>query len=315
MKFTLPGRNGPFVFVAIVIVGCLGAGVWLSISGHRAPSLVISVVLAVAVSALLYSILGGVGEAGFKLGPLKVGGSAAVLIGSAYLFNGLLEPQLEAIRAASLKGILSSVQFDFDRHAIPAQGWFAISRETAAPVSVHFIDPVSGSVAAVVEPPTGTNLRFKLAPWGASRDHLVFGADAETSLGYVSQQSLESVLGSIGDLEPGATYGPRRLHLVNEGELPPDKPRMWGDGRCLGTRLPLQIRVNGFEDGYTDYELSPCGSSQRVESSLRMGEGELHRLTVNGRARNFIVMVVAADHRAPPFWSSFVVVEMISSSG
>ena len=40
------------------------------------------------------AILGGVGEAGFNRGPIKMGGSAAVLIGGAYLFNMLLEPQL-----------------------------------------------------------------------------------------------------------------------------------------------------------------------------------------------------------------------------
>ncbi|MYI02305.1 MAG: hypothetical protein F4122_07275, partial [Gammaproteobacteria bacterium] len=73
----LHSRTGAFVFVAIVIIGCLGAGVWLSISERDAPPLVISVALACAISALLYGILGGVGKSGFEFGPLKLGGSAA----------------------------------------------------------------------------------------------------------------------------------------------------------------------------------------------------------------------------------------------
>jgi len=272
---------------------------------------VISVALACAVSALLYSILGSVGEAGFNLGPVKMGGSAAVLVGSAYLFNWLLEPQLEAIRTARVDEVLSGVRFDFARHAIPSDGWFAIDRETAAPVSLRFVDPVSDTVVAEVEPPSRANLRFRLAEREVTGDHLVSGVYADTGLGYIARQNLENMLGLIGDLEPGATFGPRRLHLVNEGELSPETPREWGDRRCLGTRLPLLIRVNRFEDGYADHEIYPCGSNEPVESSLRSGEGELHRLSVNGRLRNFVVAVVAADHRAPPFWSSFVVIEMV----
>ena len=86
------------------------------------PSLVISVLFACALAALLYSILGSVGEAGFKLGPINVGGSAAVLIGGIYLFNILLEPQLAAIRYRSLKEELEGVRFVFDLHATPAEG-------------------------------------------------------------------------------------------------------------------------------------------------------------------------------------------------
>lgn len=306
-------RIGPFVLVAIVVIGCLGAGVWLGVSGRDAPPLIISVVLACAVSALLYGILGGVGEAGFSLGPVKMGGSAAVLVGSAYVFNWLLEPQMDAIRAARTEAILDDARFDFGRHVEPARDWFAINRETGAPMSVQFIDPVTGKEAFVIRPPTRANLRFRLEEREGRGDYLVSGVDADAGLGSIAQESLEGALGLMGDLELGTTYGPRRLHLTNAGELSPDTPRTWGGRRCLGTRLPMLIQVNRFEDDYTDYEVFPCDSDERLESSLRLGEGELHRLTIDGRPRNFVVAVVAADHRAPPFWSSFVVIEMVQS--
>lgn len=111
-----PSKTGPFALVAIVIVGCLASGVWISMSDRDAPSLVVAVVLACAVSALLYSILGSVGEANCKLGPVKMGGSAAVLIGSTYLFDMLLEPQLAARRDARLEDALERASFDFERH-------------------------------------------------------------------------------------------------------------------------------------------------------------------------------------------------------
>ena len=304
-------RTGPFVLAAIVIVGCLMAGVLLGIFANNAPSLVISVVFACAVATLLYCILGSVGEAGFNLGPIKMCGSAAVLIGSAFLFNMLLEPQLEDIRGTRLKEALERVKFDFDIHAKPSGSWFAINRDTGAPVSVEFIDPVSREVNHEVKPPSRANLRFKLEPREDSSDHLVSGVDADTGLGYIEQQNLERVLGLIGDLEPGATYGPKRLYLTNEGELPPNNPRVWGDGKCVGTRLPLQIKVNKFQDGFADHEVFPCESDDGIESSLRSGEAALHQVRVDGSLSNFVIAVVAADHRAPPFWSSFVVIEMV----
>ncbi|MYE99719.1 MAG: hypothetical protein F4234_06010 [Gammaproteobacteria bacterium] len=307
----LHSRTGAFVFVAIVIIGCLGAGVWLSISERDAPPLVISVALACAISALLYGILGGVGKSGFEFGPLKMGCSAAVLVGSAYLFNLLLEPQLDAIRAVRVEAILDSARFDVNRHIVPARGWFAIDRITAEPVSVRFLDPVTDDEVVTFVPPARANLRFRLAEQENSGDRLVAGVYSETWLGYVTQQNLESMLGRIDNLEPGTTYGPYRLHLVNEGELSPDNPREWGSRRCLGTRMPLLVQVNRFEDDFADYEVSPCDSDQRVESSLRPGQGELHRFTIDGESRSFVIAVVAADHRTSPFWSSFLVMEMV----
>ena len=72
-------------FILGVIVGCLALGVALVVFVKDVPALVISVVLACAVASLLYGILGGVSAAGFDLGPLKMGGSAAVLLGSVWL--------------------------------------------------------------------------------------------------------------------------------------------------------------------------------------------------------------------------------------
>ena len=83
----MSGGKGPFIFVAVVIIGCLGAGVALATLIDQVAALVVSVVLACAVATLLYGSLGGVSQAGFNFGPVKMGGSGAVLIGSVFLFN------------------------------------------------------------------------------------------------------------------------------------------------------------------------------------------------------------------------------------
>ncbi len=318
-------RVGPFIFVAIIVVGGLVSGIWLSVYAHGVPSLVVAVVLACAVSSLLYGILGGVGASGFEMNSLKMGASAVVLIGSAYLFNVLLEPQLEEIRGQKA---LENARFDLDRHVVPAKGWFAIDQETAAPVTVKLIDPVSGELAGEIKPSAQVNLRLELKEQKADGGYLISGMGAGTGLGYITRKNVENILGSLGDndsqpdmidlqpeveiidMEPGTIYGPKRLYLVNRvEELSPDKPRKWG--KCLDAHLPLSIRVKRFENSYTDYEIRPCGSDEVVKSSLRQRQGELHKLKIGDELRSFVVMVVAANHQVSPFWSSFVVVEVV----
>lgn len=138
------------------------------------------------------------------------------------------------------------------------------------------------------------------------------GVEAETPLGVVDHRQLRRMLGSLGELVPRRTHGPTRLHLVREGELPPQKPRAWGLDRCVRNMLPLQLSVAQFYESAAVYEMSPCDSDQTVRSSLKPGQAELHQITVEGRRRTFVVAVVAADHRTSPFWSSFLVIEMVS---
>ena len=94
----MSARGSQFTFSAIVVVGCLVVGVALAVFVHDAPAVIIAVVMACAVATLVYAVLGGISEAGFNFGPIKVTGSAAVLFGGAWLINAALEPQLERIR-------------------------------------------------------------------------------------------------------------------------------------------------------------------------------------------------------------------------
>lgn len=316
---------GPFVFVAIIVATCLVLGVGLSVYAHDVPSLVVAVVLACAVTSFLYGILGNIGTAGFEAGPFQIAAGAVVLIGGTYLFNMLLAPQFEDIRDSRGRQVLEGVRFDFNRHVVPAEGWFAIDRETAAPVVVKIIDPVNGETAGEIKPPARVNAQLELKEQQGGGGYLVSGVNSGVSLGYVTQQNIESILGPLGgddarrdmidlepeiiDMEPGTIHGPKRLYLVNSGRLPPDRSREWGN--CADTRLPLSIRVKRFADGYADYEVRSCGSDEVIESRLRRRQGELHKLKIGDELRSFVVLLVAANHQTSPFWSSFVVVEVV----
>jgi len=189
--------------------------------------------------------------------------------------------------------------------------------QVAAPVQVGFTDPQGSGRVEIARRPNNPDLRLRIE----KRDDtsfLIVGVDADASrdgLGYVQSRQLRSVVGSFGELAPDRIYGPQRLHLVAEGELSEETPREWGSsGRCLGTSLPMRLRVVRFVRGYADYEVFPCGSGDAGpshESSLSAGDAELVRPEIRGETRHFLIAaVLAADHVQSPFWSSFLVAEM-----
>ena len=309
-------RRGQFIFSAIILGGCLVVGVVLAVFVHDAPAVLIAVVMAFAAAMLVYAFLGGISEAGFNFGPVKVTGSAAMLLGSAWWINMALEPQLERIRDERR---IEQFSFDFDQHAAPADGWFAIDERTAVPVEVEFTDPVTEQTAEVVTPPSTPNLPLKLVPEPDNDNYLVMGAGAETGsgLGYVSALDLISAVSAFG-LQPGTGYGFQRLHLATEGELPYGMVRRWGNTTCRGASMPFEIEALRF-NRFADYDLRRCdapeGAPPDHSSSLASGDGELVTLTIEGNRRSFLIAVVAADHRVNPYeppWSTFFVTEMIS---
>ncbi len=316
----MSAKHGPFIFIAGVIVGCLALGVALVVFVETVPALVVSVVLACGVATLLYGILGGVSAAGFDLGPLKMSGSAAVLLGSVWLFNYALDPQLESIRYER-----RIERFDFDEIAAPSDGWFAIDESTGVPVEVAFTDPVTGKVVETVRRPISANLPLKLASEEGNDRYLVLGTGAEAGqgIGYVRSRDLISAVGSIG-WKPGTVYGFQRLYIAREGELPPNMQRHWGNTECRGESMPFEIEAVRFR-GFADYDLRRCDAAEGAKpdhsSSLASGDGELVELVIEGERRSFLVAVVAADHRSPqdrpdpkePPWSTFLVIEMESA--
>ena len=281
----MPERHSPFIFTAIVIAISLVLGVALVIFAiDIVPALVVSVVLSCGVATLIYGILGGVTRAGFDLGPIKMGGSAAVLLGGVWFFNYLLEPQLERIRRETR---IERFSFDFDEHADPSSGWFAVDERTGKPVEISFVDPVTGNAVETVEIPSPS-------AW---------------------------IGGSI-EMKPATVYGFRRLYISRGDELPIGMERRWGNTECRGESMPFEIEAVRFENEFTFYDLRRCDTTQRAKadhsSALQSHRAELVELEIEGNERSFVIAVLAVDHRSSsdlnsPPWSTFLVIEMESS--
>ncbi len=312
----MASKHGPFIFTAAVVVGCLATGLASVIFAKGVPSLVVSVILACGVASLLYGIIGGVTEAGFDFGPLKVGGSAAVLLGGVWLFNQLLDPQLEKIRQDSR---IDQYAFDFDKHANPPDGWFAVDRSDGVPIRVEFTDPVTGEVDETIKRPAGVDLPLKLAEEEGRDDRYLIlgsGADPEQSLGYIGLRDLISAVGSLGGRKPARVFGSKNLYLTNANSLPDGQSPRWGSrGPCLGEKkMPFLLEVSKFDNEFADFHLTRCGSAEGAvpdhSSSLASGQSEIVGLEIEGRRREFLIAVAGARHWTDPAFSTFVVVEM-----
>lgn len=261
----------------------------------------ISALFAIAATALLYSIIGGVGKADFQFGPFHLGGSAAVLIGSLVLFNCLLERWSQP------------APFNLEKHVRPAEGWFAIDQDTGTPISITIKDPIDDKQEKVIQPPREAILNLKVGEHDEDHNHLISGINADSGLGHISHQHLISVARPLAKLEVDEVFGPKRLYLVSSGELPPDKTRRWGSGECVVNSLPLKIEVKRFSDSAARIEVRPCASDESEpieEVHLKKGDAHYFQLTIKGRLRSFLISVVAANHQVSPFWSSFLVIEM-----
>lgn len=298
--------HAPLILSILIILVCLAAGVALAVFVPDTPAVVIAAVLACAIATLTYTLLGGVTEAGFDLGPVRLVGSGAMLVGSLWVINHYLDPQLSQVRR-------ERSGFHLDRHVAPPDGWFALNRTTGVPLTVDFIDPVTQAVVDTVQPPTTLTLRLGLVADEDNDRYRVVGIDtaAEQAIGYVTASEIANFAGSL-PWQP-RFYGLQRLHLIENGGL----ARRWGNAECSGAGMPFEIEALRFY-GFTDYALRLCDSPEDAgpdhASTLNNRAAELVALTVQNRERTFLIGVVAADHQSNPAWSTFVAFEMRSGN-
>jgi hypothetical protein len=92
--------------IVVTIFACFGVigGVYIAVCHKEAPSIVAAILLSTGLSAFIYRFLGGIGDASFAVGALKLSGSAAVLFGLAFAVDNKLTH--ETVHVQYLKGTL-----------------------------------------------------------------------------------------------------------------------------------------------------------------------------------------------------------------
>ena len=100
------GRNlDEIVVSAFAIFGVAGAVFLpLKFGFNKIPPIVVSFLLATGLAALAYRYLGGIQDASFGIGALKLGGSLGALVGIALLINQVLPAQVSPYQVWEVSG-------------------------------------------------------------------------------------------------------------------------------------------------------------------------------------------------------------------
>jgi len=84
------------IIIIVLVIGFLGGTLLLFVKDDY--PIIISLLFATGVSTLVYHFLGGIKNAQFNTGAIKLGGSMAALLASTVLINAQLEEQLDSIK-------------------------------------------------------------------------------------------------------------------------------------------------------------------------------------------------------------------------
>jgi hypothetical protein len=95
-------RKVESIFIASLIVLTIGLGIVCSL--YDMNTVVSSVCFAIGITSLVYWFLGGISDASFNMGYLKLGGSIAALLGSFYLINEEMKEGMVKCQGIDLVG-------------------------------------------------------------------------------------------------------------------------------------------------------------------------------------------------------------------
>ena len=129
-----PENNSHFenkVILVAILTGFIGS---IIIYFMKLPPVVVAIFLATGVAALVYRFLGGAAGASMAMGTLKLSGSIAVLLGSAWFINGeLIKQSKDGIDRPDRK--LARISFVPHR-----SNWIAVDKRNGEPVEVKIAE-------------------------------------------------------------------------------------------------------------------------------------------------------------------------------
>jgi hypothetical protein len=215
-----------------------------------------------AIAALTYRFLGGIPpDTSFSVGALKLGGTFAALIGSAWLINGPLEKQT--------KDLKSLFRPDYEQ-------WIAISRTSESPIEVEVIGFDKMSVPdkkLFSEKELSIEIAgryFKISP----------KQDPSFPLGKLSPDDLNA-------LESVLFLGDRVENFIVTDRLRSGTPN------CPLGQLPIRLSTKSYSDSYSNVALVNREGNEILECSLQGREAKI----VEVNQRYYLLGVVEVNHQ------------------
>ena len=268
------------VIISVIAICGLG-GVLLTLFRLPAAPVLISILMATAMSALVYRFLGGI-EAGthFALGFIQVGGSLAALFGLIYFLNPILERQM-------------SID---PEDPFPDAQWFAMGSDLLPQATLRL-----GAYGDVSAPPERTSTASLAITRNATEDAFAIASvDAERSfaLGAIPAAEIASFMHVVF---PG-----QKMDTYKSGLMPARSE----DARLAlsGLNWPFSLKTGVFDEGMSQYFLTDRSSGKIVfEGRLRNRQYEIAYV----QDKPYFVTVAAANHqRADSSWVQFIIAEL-----
>lgn len=251
------GKTEDIVLISVMVMGFLGS-VCIYVFSLSVPPIVVAILLGAAISALVYRFLGGIpASTMFGVGALKLGGSLAALIGSAWFINQELTQQTT--------DLASLFEPNYNQ-------WSAISNKDLNPLPV--------TVKGLGTLPAAAGNAFQNIPLALERDDQQLKiTSAGFTLGYLAREEVMELPWQI-DFETGLTH-----FLVTE-RLPADSSDINLDP------LPFHLSTGVYGGEYSRYQLSDKSGEIIHSGSIYRKQTEI----ISWQDKNYLVAVVEVNH-------------------
>lgn len=252
------------VIITVMAFGFLGGLIILKMNYQP---IIVSVMFGTGIASLIYRFLGGIeNSTTITLGPVKLVGALAGLIGTAWVINMKLEEQ---------SGMGQQQYFDPPKHA-----WFGMKKD-GSPVTIKMLEdsisfPKEGLATNVL------NLNYQ------DGQIEVYGENSpDFQLGYFRENTLDSLGGGVFN---GFSEGVKNF-LVTDKMSPEGKVMM----DLSEDDIPFKLKVTGFRHDKSHFQLlNPENDELIHKSSIIRRGGEV----VKVKEKYFIINVISVNHQA-----------------
>ncbi|EGQ7900730.1 hypothetical protein K2B98_004660 [Vibrio parahaemolyticus] len=265
------------VFTSTLLLAVGSCTLWFLSEPIVIPPPVISLLLGIAVSSLVYRFLGGVGDASFSMKGIKLGGSAAVLIVVALWSNSELKHYVPVKDQAH-------TPLDLSQHVIPAKDkWYAVDVVNGSPIELEF--PLFSQSH---KPPPHNTINEKLSSRtlnlnevSSDKFHVVFENGNKQILGALSPD----VLNKMGYFdEHSLTMSAYQVETFSATQK-----------IDINTNLPFIVETKGFGNNFTKYKLLDRSDDKKVihEGAILLRNAEIVKIN----NKHYLVSVIEVNHQ------------------
>ncbi|MCR9287831.1 MAG: hypothetical protein NXI23_10635 [Bacteroidetes bacterium] len=267
-----------FVIIAVMAFGFFGG---LIAQKMDYQPIIVSILFGTGIASLVYRFLGGIQDStSFNLGPVKIVGALAALIGTAWVIDFKLEKQVQPIEQLSIMP--------------PINEWFGMKKD-GSPVAVSVNE-------ATIDPPTQGLEENRLSLKYEDDQIKVFDRDnADFLFGYFGMSEFKNFdKGALFNAFPNKVSDFTVTKELSPEDAPLDLSR---------DNIPFKINVTSFENNKSYFKLlSSSDNSVLYTGNITTRGAEI--VEINGRFYFISIFSVNHQGKEKKHYAKFLVGEL-----